>query len=196
MLMHTGLPLPQLRCSHLTLPRQLLAIESSNRSLLQRGIRVGELGNNRLETCTCAISQVHSFAANHRHQHFLATKELFRHCEVVVLEHDDVGEFALLQRTDFLVSSEKFRAVCGDCAERGFAREAFSGKFAVVRRALGRWGVGVLWVTFARHADLEGEEFIERINLLLLSEVIQFGLETRLTGQSLPYTTGRPAFSI
>jgi hypothetical protein len=95
------------------------------------------------------------------------------------------------------VGPEKLCAVCGDGAECCLARDSFTRKCTIIWSALRCGRVEVFWVTFAGDADFEGKELIKRVDLSICS---QFQCVTdkmkAITGQSLPYTTGLPAFSI
>jgi hypothetical protein len=95
------------------------------------------------------------------------------------------------------VGPEELCAVRGDGAERCLARDSFTRKSTIIRSALRCRRVGILWVTLAGDADFEGKEFIKRVDLSIYSQFqCEMDKVEALTGQSLPYTTGLPAFSI
>jgi hypothetical protein len=95
------------------------------------------------------------------------------------------------------VGPEELCAVRGDGAERCFARDSFAGKSTIIRSALRCRRVGIFWITLAGDADFEGKEFIKRVDLSIYSQFrCVIDKVNAITGQSLPYTTGLPAFSI
>lgn len=64
-----------------------------------------------------------------------------------------------------LISSQEFCAVRGDGTESGFTRDAFTREYSIIGSTLGCWRVRIFGVSLTGDANLESEEFIERIDL-------------------------------